>query len=688
MRTHTPMLLIAFALAALLLAASRSTAAPTDTLIYGDALTPGWEDWSWNSSRNLQATTPVYAGSHSVAVTLNGWGGFSLHHDALVPGPDNVLSFWVHGGGSGGQTLNLFLHDGGGGERPHLALNAYVAGGAIAANEWREVRVPLQTLLAGSASWTRLNLQEATGATQPTFYLDSIRLVADGSVPTPTATPTAAPAAISVNAVPLRPLPPLLGGTNMAVWNADERFAPDVPTLARLRAAQPTLLRFPGGSTSDVYHWKDNQPPFDSDDWDVNTEAFIMIADEVGAERMITANFGSGTAQEAADWVRFTNVTHDWNVQYWEVGNEIYGGWETSWTHDGRAYVEGDGSHDGFNKFCRAMKAVDPTIQVGLIGTLNATEYDGWLTEVLSYADRDCTDFVSLHRYPLGPNTADDADRAALLADPPAAWPTIFAEVRAAMRAHFGRELPIHVTEYNSYYTQPSAPAVQTMNLLFLADTLGQFAVNGAAGAAHWDVMNGRTSGGGDYGILLVDEGFRRQPSYYLFPLWAQMGDHLLEASSNTPSIRAYATRHGAGGDLALMVINQGPPRTVALTIENFAPGSPMLAWQAVGASLDATTVTWNGEADPPNDLSQVPPLSIPINGNITLDLPGTSVIVFRIPGTSGPTPTPTTATPTTATRTPTATVIATGVTSPTPEGTPPTRERLFLPLVRVRGGG
>jgi hypothetical protein len=658
-----------------LLLGQRGSAAPTDTLIYGDNLASGWANWSWDSTLNFTNSSPVHSGTHSISAALNPWAGLSLHYDGvLVPGSDNLLSFWIHGGTTNGRTLRVYLQDSNGAGLPHVMLNDYVQGGAVAVNEWREVRIPLSTLLAGSAGWTRLTIQEGTGTAQPTFFVDDIRLVQDGSLPTPTPTATAAPATITVDGTTLRPLPEELRGTNVAVWNADERLN-RADVRARLRAAQPTLLRFPGGSTSDEYHWKEHQPPFGPDDWQFNTEAFVALADEVGAERMITANFGSGTAQEAADWVRFTNVTNDWNVEYWEIGNEIYGDWETSWTHDPRAYVEGDATHDGFNDFCHAMKAVDPTIKIGLIGVTNRTEYNGWLNTVLTYADPDCTDFLSLHRYPLAPGNVDTT---ALLADPPAAWPTIFTNVRAAMNEHFGRELPIFVTEYNSYYTEPSAPAVQAVNLLFLADTLGQFAVNGAAGANHWDVMNNRTSNGGDYGILLIDQEFRRQPSYYLFPLWAKMGDQLLAASSNTSSVRVYATRYGEEGDLAIMVINQGAAREVTLRLENVVPGSSsMQAWQAVGDGLNDTDVTWNGQPNPPDDLSLVPPLSLPVSGTTTqLTLPGTSVTVLRI-ATTPPLGVPT------ETVTPEPTETATPEPTVTPTG--PARLRLYLPLIRAR---
>lgn len=128
---------------------------------------------------------------------------------------------------------------------------------------------------------------------------------------------------------------------------------------------------------------------------------------------MVTVNM-NGTAQEAAALVAYFNGEvdderpigmdargRDWGkvsdwaalrrengnpeplpIQYVEVGNEIYGGkagkdcapwgWEDVWTCDGTEYVNGIGSgaarRDGYRAFRDAMRAVDPTIQVGAVG--------------------------------------------------------------------------------------------------------------------------------------------------------------------------------------------------------------------------------------------------------------------------------------------------------------------------------
>jgi hypothetical protein len=353
----------------------------------------------------------------------------------------------------------------------------------------------------------------------------------------------------------------------------------------------------------------------------------------VGAEPMFTVNFGTGTAQEAANWVRFTNVEHDWGVKYWEVGNEVYGSWETSWTHDATEYVNGDAAYDGFNTFCQAMKAVDPTILVGAVGTADPTEYDGWGPTVLQLAG-DCMDFYIVHRYPLGPG---DLDYQGLLMDPPAAWPGIGDSVRQMLADNApGHDIRVAVTEYNSYYTEPEELAIQTVNMLFLADTLGQIIDQDFTFVNHWNILNSLTVNGGDYGYLLVWSANYRQPSYYVFPLWSRAGDQRLASTVNRNAgteMTVYATRHSVTGDVTLLVINKtGENQTGSIEIESFRTAGIAQAYVAQGDTLDDLSVAYNGSEDQPIDLTMVAPIvTAGISETFTYTFPAYSVTSLTV---------------------------------------------------------
>lgn len=112
-------------------------------------------------------------------------------------------------------------------------------------------------------------------------------------------------------------------------------------------------LRWPGGCFADTYHWKDGIGPKSerptivntwwggvTEDNSFGTHDFLNMCEMLGAEPYLSANVGSGTVQELADWIQYVN--HDglspmadlrrkngrekpWNVKYWGVGNETWG---------------------------------------------------------------------------------------------------------------------------------------------------------------------------------------------------------------------------------------------------------------------------------------------------------------------------------------------------------------------------
>src|SRR3954447_713773 len=88
--------------------------------------------------------------------------------------------------------------------------------------------------------------------------------------------------------------------------------------VAALRELHVPDVRWPGGCYADEYHWQDGvgpaskrrpQPNFN---WggviesnEFGTDEFMDFADQVGAEAYISVNVGSGTVQEAADWLQY-----------------------------------------------------------------------------------------------------------------------------------------------------------------------------------------------------------------------------------------------------------------------------------------------------------------------------------------------------------------------------------------------
>ena len=65
--------------------------------IFGDALATGWSDWSWGA-HDLATTSPVAAGTRSIAFTYAAWDGLFLHHAGQSTAGLTDVVVRVHGG--------------------------------------------------------------------------------------------------------------------------------------------------------------------------------------------------------------------------------------------------------------------------------------------------------------------------------------------------------------------------------------------------------------------------------------------------------------------------------------------------------------------------------------------------------------------------------------------------------------
>ena len=106
-------LLCVFTLVVILSPLNYSAIAET-TVVYGDKLAAGWENWSWDTTADFAAVSPVHSGADSISVTYTAaWGGLYLATNSPVgSGVYDTLQFWVHGGSTGGQKVSMMLADG------------------------------------------------------------------------------------------------------------------------------------------------------------------------------------------------------------------------------------------------------------------------------------------------------------------------------------------------------------------------------------------------------------------------------------------------------------------------------------------------------------------------------------------------------------------------------------------------
>ncbi len=205
-------------------------------------------------------------------------------------------------------------------------------------------------------------------------------------------------------------------------------FRQDV--LAALRPMRLTALRYPGGNFASGYHWLDGVGPRASRPtvrdlaWQsiepnqVGTDEFVKLARMMGWLPMLTVNLGTGTPEEARNWVEYCNCPagtryagmraangspEPYGVKLWCLGNEMDGPWQLG-------HVPADQYAIRAQQAARLMKDADPTIELVACGTCATTlpTYMEWDRTVLEYVG-ELADYVSLHRY-VGNAGGDTAD--------------------------------------------------------------------------------------------------------------------------------------------------------------------------------------------------------------------------------------------------------------------------------------
>ena len=199
-----------------------------------------------------------------------------------------------------------------------------------------------------------------------------------------------------------------------------------------LRDAGLPCVRLPGGNFVSGWQWKDSIGPKAERKahldlaWtqfvpnDVGHDEYLQWAEKAGASPIYTVNLGTGSLQDAADCVEYSNFeggtwwsdlrrknghAAPYNVKTWCLGNEMDGPWQVaSWEKNPRGY--GILAHET----SKAMKWVDPRIET--IACVSSSpflnHYPDWDLQVLSEC-YDTVDYISLHHYHSAPPEMPEA---------------------------------------------------------------------------------------------------------------------------------------------------------------------------------------------------------------------------------------------------------------------------------------
>jgi hypothetical protein len=180
--------------------------------------------------------TYVHSGAASLSATItSGWSALSLWHSAQDSSGFTNLTFWINGGASGGQQLQIYAELATGAQ-PAISLPT------LAAGTWQKISLSLSALgVANQPNFIRFSIQDRSGAAEPTFYVDDISLVTNAVV-----SGTNAPVSIAINAASNRiSISPLIYGV---------AFASSSSVLQDLNAP----LHRSGGNGTTTYNWQNN----------------------------------------------------------------------------------------------------------------------------------------------------------------------------------------------------------------------------------------------------------------------------------------------------------------------------------------------------------------------------------------------------------------------------------------------
>jgi hypothetical protein len=408
-------------------------------------------------------------------------------------------------------------------------------------------------------------------------------------------------------------------GMNMAVWddftNGGSYTASSSPILTAFQNAGVTALRWPGGSTSDVYHWNTTNTSNPANGvaptpsvcgggyQDPNTNYLAFINDlefpspalpglPNGFDVALTADYGTspncigaGDPNEAANWVKYA-YANGGTVSHVTVGNEEYGSWETdnhTPAHNGATYAAAVAGTSGYYSLIKAASSST------LVGVVVEPNYAPWDADVLSGAPYD---FVEYHFYPQNPGGENDTSLVHTYAQE---FTTNINTLKSELATAGKPNTPIYVGEMGSVSSNPGKQSWSITQGLFAGQMLGEMMNDGISRATWWigfGNCNGTAGNNssslygwqdfGAYNVFSDGTGDSTCPyggavgvmsptarAFQLFSNVAVNGQFALTATTagDTTNVRAYAATASGGTALVLFNLNENSSAPVTITL-------------------------------------------------------------------------------------------------------------------------
>jgi hypothetical protein len=483
----------------------------------------------------------------------------------------------------------------------------------------------------------------------------------------PVAVPTVT---VTLSADTLGKISKYIFGNALAVWMGNNTG--NSVFVKNVQALNPSLIRFPGGSWSDIFFW--NGKPTDvpdsiydgttgkktqftaisgKNDWPTTTDNYYKLRQQTGSQGLITVNYAYAryglsskpavqAAHLAADWVRYDKG----RTKFWEIGNENGGPWEAGWMIDTKTNKDGQSqiiTGQLYGQHCKmiadSMRNAATKIGVKIFIGGQVLHYDG--TTSWNNVDKtwnsgffkeigDAVDFYVMHNY-FGTVATVDNLLSVAVTDPKKNIDFIRQDI-LNKKAY---SKPVALTEYNMNTIQNnSVPIISYINGIQEVILFNELIKNNFGLSARWLLATGETGMfyQGSTSSLLWQP---RPEFYYAYYTQKFTGDHVISATSNNTNVLAYASRF-ASGETGITIVNKGKTaQVVKIDPKNIGVGNQYYNYSLTGGTDNgdfSLYVSVNGVAPkgtqwgPRESLETISANAYSIDDAITLNSPGRSV--------------------------------------------------------------
>lgn len=362
-----------------------------------------------------------------------------------------------------------------------------------------------------------------------------------------------------------------------------------------------SIIRWPGGNFVSGYHWEDGIGPLDkrpkrkdlawgdTEPNTVGTDEWLKFSQATGAEPYICVNLGTGSLDEARNWVEYCNAKpglyysdlrvknghpEPYRVKYWGLGNEMDGEWQM-----------GHKNAEDYSKFAleaaKLMKWSDDSIKLIASGSSNyVRDWADWNRTVLEKL-HNYIDYISLHHYSSNRDQNHDAFMAVTTRVENSIKITegIINEVRSKYRM----KKPIYIAfdEYNVWYRVFNEGKLEEhynlQDALVVAMYLNVFVRN-----AHIVKMANMAQLVNVIAPMMITNGkLWKQPIYFPLQLfarnchgtalntWVECDRYDAGENRGIPYLDVTTVHNEKTGELIINVVNRHKDKAIETTIQN-----------------------------------------------------------------------------------------------------------------------